>query len=93
VDKLPQAITPEFGERLVRWLQSAETPAPPPELVSKVNVGPSPFDTAKDYLSNGITSEQALNAKAKIVQRGKDGVFTEEQVTELLELANKKAGT
>ena len=54
---------------------------------------PDAFATAKAYLSNGITSEQALNAKAKIVQRGKDGVFSEEQVTELLELANKKAGT
>ena len=93
VDKVPSVITPEFGERLVNWLQSADAPAPPPELVRKVNVGPSAFDTAKDYLSNGITSEQALNAKQKVVERGRDGVFTEEQVTELLELANKKAGT
>ena len=93
VDKIPEAITPEFGERLVNWLQSADAPAPPPELVRKLNLDPDAFATAKAYLSNGITSEQAMSAKKKIVDRGKDGSFTEEQVTELLELANKKAGT
>ena len=93
VDKIPEAITPEFGERLVGWLQSADTPAPPPELVQKLNLDPDAFANAKAYLSNGITSEQAMSAKKKIVDRGNDGSFTEEQVTELLELANKKAGT
>ena len=93
VDKIPEAITPEFGERLVGWLQSADTPAPPPELVRKLNLDPDAFENAKAYLSNGITSEQAMSAKKKIVARGNDGSFTEEQVTELLELANQKAGT
>ena len=82
----------KLGEQLREWLDAGEA-APVPELVKKLHLDPSAFDTAKEYLSNGITSEQALNAKQKILQRGKDGVFTEEQVTELLELANKKAGT
>ena len=69
------------------------TAAPPPELVRKLNLNHDAFETAKEYLSNGITSEQAMSAKKKIVDRGNDGSFTEEQVTELLELANKKAGT
>ena len=74
-------------------MHAADTPAPPPELVRKLNLDPDAFDNAKDYLSNGITSEQAMSAKKKIIDRGNDGSFTEEQVTELLELANKKAGT
>ena len=82
----------KLGEQLHEWLD-AGTPAPPPELVRKLNLDPDAFATAKAYLSNGITSEQAMSAKKKIVDRGNDGSFTEEQVTELLELANKKAGT
>ena len=93
VDRDPEIITAEFGERLGNWIKGSKAIAPPPELVRKLNLDPDAFATAKAYLSNGITSEQAMSAKKKIVDRGNDGSFTEEQVTELLELANKKAGT
>ena len=89
VDKVPAAITPEFGERLVNWLQSADTPAPPPELVEKVQVNDA-FETAKQFLSNGATEAQREQARVKVLARQKDGTFTEDQATELLELCNKK---
>ena len=89
VDKIPEAISPEFGERLVGWLQSAETPAPPPELVKKIQVNDA-YQTAKDFLSNGATPEQRESARNKIKARQEDGTFSFEQATELLELCNKK---
>ena len=90
VDKVPAAITPEFGERLVNWLQSADTPAaPPPELVEKIQVNDA-YQTAKDFLSNGATPEQRESARKKIKARQEDGTFSFEQATELLELCNQK---
>ncbi len=89
VDKIPQAITPEFGERLVGWLQSADTPAPPPELVKKIQVNDA-YQTAKDFLSNGATDAQRESARKKIQARQEDGTFSFEQATELLELCNQK---
>ena len=78
----------KLGEQLHDWLDAGEA-APPPELVKKIQVNDA-YQTAKDFLSNGATSEQRESARKKIKARQEDGTFSFEQATELLELCNKK---
>ena len=78
----------KLGEQLHDWLDAGEA-APPPELVRKLNINDA-FETAKQFLSNGATPAQREKARVKVLARQKDGTFTEDQATELLELCNKK---
>ena len=91
VDKVPSAIVPEFGERLVNWLQSADTPAPPPELVKKLNIEPTLFEKIKAAIevnTNGTLSSYPT----RIMQRHDEGLLTEAEAKELLERVERKQG-
>ena len=89
VDKIPAAITPEFGERLVTWLQSAGTPAPPPELVEKINVEPSLFTQIKEAIA--VNTNGTLSAYPdRIKQRLAEGKLTDFQCDELLQDIERK---
>jgi hypothetical protein len=89
VDKIPAAITPEFGERLVKWLQSACTPAPPPELVEKINVEPSLFTQIKEAIA--VNANGTLSAYPdRIKQRLAEGKLTDFQCDELLQDIERK---
>jgi hypothetical protein len=90
VDKIPSAITPEFGERLVQWLNSADQPAPPPELVEKINVEPSVYETAKAFLLNGATPDQVTSSAAKVLAYKANGTLTDFQADELLAIIKEK---
>jgi hypothetical protein len=89
VDKIPAAITPEFGERLVTWLQSAGTPAPPPELVEEINVEPSLFNQIKEAIA--VNTNGTLSAYPdRIKQRLAEGKLTDFQCDELLQDIERK---
>ena len=89
VDKIPAAITPEFGERLVTWLQSASTPAPPPELVANINVEPSLFNQIKEAIA--VNTNGTLSAyPERIKQRLAEGKLTDFQCDELLQDIERK---
>ena len=90
VDKIPSAITPEFGERLVKWLNSADQPAPPPELVKHVRTEPSVYEKAKSFLLNGATQEQVNSSQAKVIAYKADGTLTDYQADELLAIIQEK---
>ena len=87
--RLGPAITPEFGERLVTWLQSAGTPAPPPELVEEINVEPSLFNQIKEAIA--VNTNGTLSAYPdRIKQRLAEGKLTDFQCDELLQDIERK---
>jgi hypothetical protein len=90
VDKIPSAITPEFGERLVNWLNSADQPSPPPELVKHVLTEPSVYETAKAFLLNGATPDQVNSSETKVLAYKADGTLTDFQADELLAIIKEK---
>jgi len=89
VDKIPSAITPEFGERLVKWLNSADQPAPPPELVEKINIEPSLFSQIKEAIA-GNTNGTLKAYPERIKQRLAEGKLTDFQCDELLQDIERK---
>ena len=88
VDKIPSAITPEFGERLVKWLNSADQPAPPPELVEKINIEPSLFRQIKEAIAGNKGTLSAYPERIK--QRLAEGKLTDFQCDELLQDIERK---
>lgn len=93
VDKIPSAITPEFGERLVKWLNSADQPSPPPELVKHVRTEPSVYEKAKAFLLNGATPDQVNSSAPKVLAYKADGTLTDFQADELLAIIKEKQET
>lgn len=89
VDRDPEIITPEFGERMADWILGGK-PAPPPELVEEVKVEPTPFQEAKQFLLNGCTKEQAKKAQVRIVDLAAEGKITAREMDELIKLCGEK---
>ena len=91
VDKLPEAITTEFGERLVKWLQTADAPAAPPELVEKLNVEPSLFEKVQQAIADN-TNGTLSSFPDRIRQRHAEGLLSESECAELLQQVKRKQG-
>ena len=80
----------KLGEQLREWLDAGEA-APPPELVTKLNIEPSLFEKIKAAIevnSNGTLK----NYPTRIMQRQDEGLLTEEEAKELLERVERKQG-
>lgn len=89
VDKLPEAITTEFGERLVKWLQTADTPAAVPELAEKINIEPSLFEKVKQAIAEN-TNGTLSSFPDRIRQRHHEGLLSESECAELLKQVERK---
>ena len=82
-------LTTEFGERLVKWLQTADTPAQPPELVEKINVEPSLFEKVQQAIADN-TNGTLSSFPDRIKERHAEGLLSESECAELLQQVERK---
>ena len=84
VDRDPEVTTPEFGERLGKWIKGSTAITPPPELVEKLNVTDKVAEIRQHILAAAV--DQRAKFGPRLVEMGKTGELELEAVTELLEL-------